>query len=50
MPKIIFQPLMIANPLGRLAEDFLLKTPGGRLTHERYFFAKKVSKSHFRLK
>ena len=21
MPKIIFQPLMIANPLGRLTED-----------------------------
>ena len=28
MPKIIFQPLMIANPPGRLAEDFLLGTPG----------------------
>ena len=26
MPKIIFQPLMIANPLGRLAEDLLART------------------------
>ena len=33
MPKIIFQPLMIANPAGRLAEDFLF-SPGGRLSQK----------------
>ena len=31
MPKIIFQPLMIANPLGRLT----VANPLGRLTEDR---------------
>lgn len=46
---------MIANPLGRLAEDLLARTLTngsliGRSLHTKdIFFAKKVSKSHFKL-
>lgn len=32
-------------PLGRLAEGFWAGTPGGRLTHERNFFAKSIKVS-----
>ena len=34
MPKIIFQPLMIANPLERLTGDFLIENQPERLAEE----------------